>query len=223
MTQMMHAIGLGSCLIPAILVGRPAVLLPAFEPGAVLDAIERFRCTFTIGLPALMQFVVEEQARNPRDVSSLRIAIAAGDRVPVALRDRFAVLFGIQLQEGMGLTETFAIAYNPKGAIRPGSVGLPKTGVQLSFMDADGDHLEPGDVGEIVVRSPANCIGYWNDPAATEALFRGGWLRTGDLGSRDPDGYVWCMGRRKEIIVHGGSNVCGHKRLRKSCTGIPRS
>jgi long-chain acyl-CoA synthetase len=207
MTPMMHAIGLGVDLLPAISLGIPAVLLPAFDAGAVLDAIERFGCTFTIGLPALMQLVVEEQVRKPRDVSSLRTVLAAGDRVPVKLQERFAAIFGMALQEGIGMTETFPIAFNPKLAIRPGSLGVPNGGVAVGIVDAGGRNLAGGETGEMVVRSLANCVGYWNDPAATDALLRGGWLHTGDLGSRDCDGYLWFKGRKKQIIIRAGSNI----------------
>jgi long-chain acyl-CoA synthetase len=207
MTQMMHAIGLGADLLPALYLGIPAVLLPTFEPGAVLDAIERFRCTYTLALPALMQFVVEEQARKPRDVSSLRTVLAGGDCVPVNMQERFATLFKIPLQEAIGMTETFPIAINPKRAIRPGSLGIRRPEVELAIVDGDDRKLPEGETGEIVVRSPANCIGYWNDAAATEALLRGGWLHTGDLATRDSDGYFWFKGRKKEIIIRGGSNI----------------
>ncbi len=207
MTQMMHVAGLGVDLLPAIYLGIPAVLLPAFEPGATLDAIERFRCTFTLALPALLQFVVEEQVRKPRDVSSLRTVLGGGDSVPVQLQERFAAVFGLPLQEAIGMTETSPIAVNPKQAIRPGSLGIAVKDTELGIVDAAGRMLGDGETGEIVVRSPANCVGYWNDAAATEALLRGGWLHTGDLASRDRDGYFWFKGRKKAIIIRAGSNI----------------
>jgi long-chain acyl-CoA synthetase len=206
MTQVMHSLGVG-ILLGALYRGIPAVLLPAFEPGAFLDTVGRFRCTFSIGLPALMQMIVEEQAVKPRDTSSLRTALGGGDSVPPKLQERFAALFGVPLQEAIGMTETFPIAFNPKSAIRPGSVGVALPGVRLALVDPDGEHLRDGETGELVVQSPVNCLGYWNDPAATEELLRGSWLHTGDLAMRDADGYFWFKGRRKEIIVHGGSNV----------------
>jgi long-chain acyl-CoA synthetase len=207
MTQMMHAAGLGADLLPAISAGIPAVLLPAFTPGGVLDAIERFHCTYTFGLPALLQFVVDEQVRMPRDISSLRTVVAGGDCVPVKLQERFAAVFGVPLQEAIGMSETFPIAFNPKGAIRPGSLGLPDPLVKLAIVDCNDTQLPDGEIGEIVVRSPANCAGYWNDPPATDALLRNGWLHTGDLGSRDSDGYFWFQGRKKESIIRAGSNI----------------
>jgi long-chain acyl-CoA synthetase len=206
-TQMMYAVGLCAGLLAAMYRGVPAVLLPAFEPGAFLDTVERFRCTYTAGLPTLMQLVVDEQARQPRDTSSLRTVVAGGDSVPPKLQERFAALLGVPLQEVIGMSETMLTALNPKNAIRPGSVGRAVAGVQLAVVDADGKHLPDGEVGELVIQSPANCICYWNDAGATDALMRGGWLHSGDLARRDSDGYFWFRGRKKEIIVRGGSNV----------------
>jgi acyl-CoA synthetase (AMP-forming)/AMP-acid ligase II len=175
MTQLMHVAALNGCLLPSIYVGASAVLLPGFDPAAVLDVIERFRCTFLIGLPAPMQFVVEEEARMPRQVGSLRTALAGGDTVPVALQDRFKTLFGIPLQEVYGMTEAVPITLNPKGALRQGSIGvLKEKAFDLRIVDLSGQDVSEGETGEIVVRSAANCIGYWNDPAATEALMEGG-------------------------------------------------
>ena len=207
MTQLMHAAALNVCLMPCIYVGASMALLPEFCPEAVLDAIERFRCTFLFGLPTLMQFVVEEQAGKPRQVGSLRTAISGGDSVPIALQDRFKMLFGIPLQEIYGMTETLPITLIPKGALRPGSMGVPKEGFELRIADNAGRDVCENETGEVMVRSAANCVGYWNDPAATEAALGDGWLRTGDLASRDSEGFCWFKGRNKQIIVRAGSNI----------------
>jgi len=206
-TQMLHASGLNAAMLPAIYLGISAVLVPAFDPGLVLDLIERFRCTYAIALPALLLFVVEEQTRQPRDVSCLRTWIAGGDVVSVHLQERFQALFGIPVQEVYGMTETLLATLNPRDALRPGSIGKAKPGFEVSIMDFEGKAVPDGETGEIVIRSLANCVGYWNDPAATEELFRDGWLQTGDLGSRDTSGYYWFRGRKKEIIVRAGSNI----------------
>jgi long-chain acyl-CoA synthetase len=206
MNPIMHMSGLGGAL-SAIRLGGSAVLLPAFQPAVVLDAMERFHCTYTFTLPALMHAVAEEQARNPRDVNSLRFLTAGGDSVPVSLQTRVQGLFGVALQEVYGLTEAVPLTLNPNNAIRQGSIGIALQGVQVRIVDFHDRDLPDGEIGEIVVRSPLNCVGYWNDALATEALLRNGWLHTGDLASRDSDGYYWFKGRKKEIIIHGGSNI----------------
>jgi len=204
-TSLMHAAALNCVLLPAIYQGATAALVPVFQPAAVLDAVERFRCTYTGILPALLQFVVEEQIRQPRDVSSMRSVIAGGDTVPVSLQERFQKHFGVPVQEVYGMSESLPVSINPRHAIRHGSVGVPR--VETRIVDLHDRDVAPGQTGEIVVRSSSNCIGYWNDEAATANLLRGGWLHTGDLGGLDSDGYLWFRGRLKQIIVRGGSNI----------------
>lgn len=206
-TQMMHAVALNGVVMPAVHVGASAVLLPAFEPAAVLDAIERFRCTYTVCLPALLQFVVEEQAREPRQVSSLRTILAGGDTVSVALQNRFEVMFGTPIREVYGMTESLPFTLNPKAAIRPGSIGSAVDGVEIRLVDLGDRDVSEGETGEIVVRSAANFIGYWNDPAATKDALEDGWVHSGDLAARDRDGYYWFKGRKKQIIIRAGSNI----------------
>ena len=105
------------------------------------------------------------------------------------------------------MTESVPVMSNPPGEVRPGSLGLPADGVQVRIVDLDGLDVAAGEIGEILVRSPGNCAGYWNDPGATRAALQDGWLRTGDLASRDTDGYYWFKGRTKEIIIRAGSNI----------------
>jgi long-chain acyl-CoA synthetase len=205
MTSFMHITGLLCILVQAIYVGSSASFLPAFDAAGVLDAIERFRCTYLVALPALLQLVVQEQVSRPRDVSSLRRVIAGGDTVPVSLQDRFREHFGVPCPEVYGMTESLPVSMNSPDAILPGSVGKPS--VEIRIVDLQDRELPSGEIGEIVVRSSSNTIGYWSDDAATADLLRGGWLHTGDLGSLDPDGYLWFKGRLKQIIIRAGSNI----------------
>lgn len=207
MTPLMHSSGL-FVLLSSLQRGEPCVLLPAFEPAAVLDAVERYRCTTTLSLPAMMQFVLEEQARKPRDVSSLRVIFAGGDSVPVPLQERARELLGSVMVEGLAQTETGPTICNPALQPRLGSLGLPNPGVEVRLVDVVSRRPVPdGEPGELLVKSAAVCSGYWNNPPATADAFENGWFRTGDLVSRDADGYYWFRGRLKEIIVRGGSNI----------------
>jgi long-chain acyl-CoA synthetase len=178
-----------------------------FDAGLVLDMIERFQCTYTLGLPVMVQSLVEEQGRNPRRVHSLRTFFAGGDSVPTMVQQRFQSLFGIPLREAYGMTETGLSLGNPADFIRPGSLGKPADGVDVRVVDSRGVEVPEGQTGEIAVRSPANFTGYWDDPAATQDTLRGGWVHTGDLAHRDADGYLWFDGRKKEIIVRDGLNI----------------
>lgn len=207
MTPLMHSSGM-FVLLSSMQRGEPCVLLPQFDAAAVLDAVATFKCTTTLSLPAMMQFVLEEQARNPRDVSSLRVIFAGGDSVPVALQERTRQLMGSVMVEGLAQTETGPTICNPATAPKLGSLGLVNPGVEVRLADVvTRAEVHEGEPGELLVKSAAVCSGYWNNPEASAEAFEDGWFRTGDLVSRDADGYYWFRGRLKEIIIRGGSNI----------------
>ena len=206
-TSLMHPSGLYCVMLPTLLAAGTLVLVPEFDPAAVLDAIERHRCTNTFLLPAMAQLVVVEQLKRRRDVSSLQRVLAGGDSVPVALQTQFQDACGLPLREGIGMTEVCPILVNPPDGLRPGSLGVPLSGVEARVVDPDGRPTPEGEIGELVVRSPFTFVGYWNNPEETAAALRHGWLHTGDLVKRDADGYYWFQGRRKQIIVHESYNV----------------
>ncbi|MBV8206493.1 MAG: AMP-binding protein [Acidobacteria bacterium] len=206
-TQMLHISALSCVLLPAIACGATVVLLPVFEAAEALDAIACWRCTAILILPAMLRFMVEEQDRNPRDVSSVRLCLAGGDTVPATLQERFRSLFGISVRELYGMTESVPITCIREGALRTGSIGPAMDLLETRVVTPSGTLARDGEVGELQVQSPANCVGYWDDPAATAATFDDGWLRTGDLVRRDADGYFWFEGRAKQIIIRGGSNI----------------
>jgi long-chain acyl-CoA synthetase len=206
-TQLMHIGALSCVLLPGISRGRTVVLLPAFDAAQSLDLIERWRCSYLFILPAMLQFVVEEQGRSPRDVSSLRLCIAGGDTVPVPLQERFRDLFGASVRELYGMTETVPVTCIREGGLRTGAVGPALDIVEARVADQAGNVLADGQIGELQVQSPANCVGYWDDPRATADTFDDGWLRTGDLVRRDSDNFFWFAGRVKQIIIRGGSNI----------------
>jgi long-chain acyl-CoA synthetase len=182
-------------------------LVPVFDASLVLDLIERFEVTYAFGLPSMVQAMIEEQARKPRQVRSLRNFVGAGDSVPVSTQERFQSLFGIPVREAYGMTEIGPAISNPADAIRSGSLGKAIEGVEIRVVDAEGEDVSDGQIGEMAVRSPASFAGYWDDPAATREAVRDGWLYTGDLARRDADGYLWFEGRKKEIIIRDGVNI----------------
>jgi long-chain acyl-CoA synthetase len=206
-TQMVHISALGLVLLPGIFRGGTVVLMSAFDAPQSLDLIERWRCSYLLILPAMLRFVVEEQGRNPRDVSSVRLCVAGGDTVPVTLQERFHTLFGVSVRELYGMTETVPVTCIREGEMRTGSVGPALDAVDTRVADLSGELVPDAQVGELQVQSPANCVGYWDDKQATEATFDDGWLRTGDLVRRDADGFFWFHGRVKQIIIRGGSNI----------------
>ena len=206
-TQMVHIAALACALLPGLRCGCTIVLLPTFDSAKAVDLIERWRCTAMLILPAMLRFMVEEQAARARDVSSMRLCIAGGDTVPVNLQERFQKHFGFRVRELFGMTETVPVTCIRDGAPRAGSMGPALDIVDTRVADTEGNVLGDEQAGELQVQSPGNCVGYWDNPEATEATFIDGWLRTGDLVKRDADGYFWFLGRVKQIIVRGGSNV----------------
>lgn len=151
-------------MLPTFLAAGTLVLVPAFDPAALLDAIERHRCTNTCLLPAMSQLVVVEQLKRRRDMSSLQWVVAVGDSVPVALQTQFQDACGLPLREGLGMTEACPILVNPPDGLRPGSLGVPLAGVEERVVDNEGRPMPAGEIGELVVRSPFNSVGYWNTP-----------------------------------------------------------
>ena len=115
------------------------------------------------------------------------------------------------------MTEAVPLIFNSQNTIRQGSLGVAITGVQVRIVDFGDRDVPEGEIGEIAVLGPGNCIGYRNDPRATETLLRNGWMHTGDLACRDSDGYYWFQGRGKEIIVRGGPTFLPRRR-RRPCT-----
>lgn len=207
MTQLSFASGIYFGLLAVIASGGTCVLAPAFDAPHVLDLIERFQCTCTFGLPSMVHLLLEEQTLRPRHVGSIRTFFVGGDSVPMSTHSRFQEQFGIALRELFGMTETSLAICNPAGAIRPGSLGKAVDGVQVRVVDSNAKEVPDGQTGELIVKTPVNLVGYWDNPEATRASLRDGWLFTGDLVRRDSDGYLWFEGRKKQIIVRDGFNI----------------
>jgi long-chain acyl-CoA synthetase len=202
-----HIFAFALLLLPTVAAGATLVLLPQFEPAAALRAFEQHGVTHCGALPLMYNALVNCSAAAV-DLGGMKFCLAGGDAVPPELQRCFQERFGVPITEACGMTEVIPYAGNPRGGGgKTGSIGRPTPGVRLRLVDAAGHDVPPGEVGEILVHSPGAMVGYWNDPAATAATLQDGWLRTGDLGRVDEDGYYWFVGRQKEIIVRGGSNI----------------
>ncbi len=206
-----HVFGLATVLGPLVRFGGSAVLIPKFDAGVVLDAMERHRCTIFSGVPT-MYFALLGQDLAGRDLSSLRAAISGGAAMPEeVLREFERKVPGVVVLEGYGLSETAAIAtFNFSAQDRKiGSIGRTLWGVEMTVFDGDDNELPPGpeNIGELVIRGHSVMKGYYKRPDATAAALRGGWLHTGDLGYRDEEGYFFVVDRKKDLIIRGGYNV----------------
>jgi long-chain acyl-CoA synthetase len=207
-TPLCHASGFTCHLLPAVRMGATALVIPRPDPESVLRAMGRHQATWFMGLPVLCNNLVHHPAVASFDLSALRVCFAAGDAVSPELQRRFQETFGVAIAEFWGMTEIVPGCANPiEGVNKVGSIGLPAPSVKMRIADDEGRDVQPGSVGELLVKSEAITVGYWNDPESTAATIRGGWLHTGDLARRDEGGYYWFVGRKKEIIIRGGSNI----------------
>jgi long-chain acyl-CoA synthetase len=205
-----HVFGLSSVLNCVVRFGATAVLVPRFEVGAVLDAMEQHRVTVFAGVPTM--FVVLANADlTGRDMSSLRVCVSGGDSIPGEVLHAFEAAYHAPVLEGYGLSETCALAtFNPSPEDRRVmSIGKRMWGVDVRIVDSEDRPLPAGPehVGEIVIRGHNVMKGYRGRPEETAEAMRGGWFHTGDLGYRDEDGFFYIVDRKKDLLIRGGFNV----------------
>ena len=192
--------------------GASMVLMERFDAQRALDLMTDRRCTVLMGVPAMYIALLEAARRNPRR-PPLDRAFCGGAPLPVTVLAEFEAVFGCQIYEGYGLTETSpVVAYNQKDwPCRPGTVGRPIWGVEAEIARSEvTDRIEllpPDEVGEIVVRGHNVMAGYLNQPQATAEALQDGWFRSGDLGVKDRDGYLAIVDRKKDMILRNGYNV----------------
>jgi len=208
-----HIGGSGSGML-AFHHGARGVIAREFDPTKVLDFFEQSGITKLFMVPAAMQFVVRQPRAREVDFSRLKYMFYGASPIPAALLKECIEVFKCGFVQMYGMTETTGtiVALPPEdhveGSERMRSAGKALPGVELAILDADGKRLPPGEVGEIATRSGSNMAGYWNLPEATaRTLDSDGWLRTGDAGYVDQDGYLYIHDRIKDMIISGGENI----------------
>lgn len=204
-----HIFGLNVMLGYSLYRGASIVLVQRFDPSTAVETIRDRKVTVVPGAPPVWTAVSQLPGLQASDLASVRIALTGASKMPeetiATMRDKF----GVEVREGYGLTEASPVVSNSMGLeMRIGSVGRPIDGVELRLVDDGGDEVEDGDEGEIWVRGENVFAGYLGDPVATAAvLTQDGWLKTGDLGVRDDDGYLYIVDRLKDLIIVSGFNV----------------
>ena len=207
-----HAFGLSLSLLCAVGLGATQVVLPKFGADMVLSAWKRHPATFFPGVPVMFDRILGRARATGADLSSCKIAVCGAAPTPAAVASAWEKATGGVIIEGYGMTETSPIILgNPiSPERRPGALGVPYPSTDVRLVDPEDPEVEvdPGSIGELVVRGPQVFAGYWDNPAETEAvMLPGGWLRTGDLVRQEEDGFYVMADRRKELIISGGFNI----------------
>jgi long-chain acyl-CoA synthetase len=193
-------------------VGGTMVIMPRFDGPSALDLMIAEGVTMFIGVPT-MYIALLDAARKDDRRPQLRSALSGGSAMPLAVLEKFQDVFDVRVLEGYGLTETSPVAtFNQKNwPTKPGTIGRPIWGVDADIAAADVEGrielLPAGELGEIVVRGHCVMLGYLNRPDETAAVMVDGWFRTGDLGTRDDEGYLTIVDRKKDMVLRGGYNV----------------
>jgi len=191
--------------------GATTIIHRAFDASAVVDELERSRVSTVWLAPAMVNAIMALPDIERRDLSSVRVVVNGGEKMPVPLIERLQRTFpSAWFADAYGLTETVSgdtFLDRDSMVSKLGSVGRPCLYLELDVWDEAGTSLPPGERGEIVLRGPKVFAGYWRDPDATAAAFERGWFHTGDVGVRDEDGYLFIVDRFKDMIVSGGENI----------------
>ncbi|HEX4530367.1 MAG TPA: class I adenylate-forming enzyme family protein [Acidimicrobiia bacterium] len=189
-------------------VGARVVVARTFDAGEILPLLREHRPTVLAMIPAALTALVRDPAVTAADFASLRLCRAGADSVSLELEREFSHLVGFLIDEGYGMTEVGLATLNPpSGLIKQGSIGRPIAGFDICVRDDEHVECGFGTVGRVWIRTRSQTIGYWENPDATAQILRDGWLDSGDLAHADDDGYLWFFGRKKQIIVHDGSNI----------------
>jgi len=206
-----HAGGLFAYMSSQVVFGNTSILTRQFDPRQVLELIERERATVFAAVPTMYQMLTQAPNWQQADLSSLRFCTSGGAPLPVPLVEKYGREKGVRFKQGFGMTEygPGLFALPAEDAVRKaGSIGRPNFFIDVRVMDDDGAELGPNQVGELVLKGPSGCSGYWNNPQATAAVYDAdGWFHTGDLVYHDEEWYFYVVDRKKDMFISGGENV----------------
>lgn len=206
-----HSYGMSTMLTGGAALGATLIMQPRFEVRAALRAIEQHRPTVFHAVPAMLAALNNHLRVKPADLSSLKWVISGGAPLSPAVAEEFAGFSGALVVQGYGLSEASPVTHvGPlDGSNLPGSIGLPLPDTECRIVDTltGTRDLPVGEVGELLIRGPQVMLGYWDNPAATAAAIREGWLHTGDLACVSASGFYRIVDRKKDLIITSGFNV----------------
>ncbi len=220
-TPLFHTGGMNCLSTPLFFRGGRVVLTPRLDSAEALDLVVNERITHLMGVPTIYQMLADHDAFESADLSSVRDALCGGAPLGLPLMERYHAR-NIPLRQGFGMTEVGPNCFSLPGdrALEkmrgtgdstegpPGScVGMPIPFIGMKLIRPDGSECDPGEAGELLLSGPVVCGGYWGNAEATAKSIRGGWFHTGDVLSRDTEGFFYVRGRLKEMFISGGENV----------------
>lgn len=204
--------GLSGISLPTFLTGATLVLVPILQAEKLLEAIEKHHVNTTLMLPTMLLNILESPLCEKTDLSSFISCFVAGDECSHDLYQRFKKRTGHDILQAFGMTECEGFLSNrPSGPKRNGTLGKPSEGIRVRLVDENGQDVEKGEAGEIIVQGDSVMQGYWEDEEHTLEALKDGWLYGGDVASCDEDGFYTFLERKREIIIHGGSNIGPHE------------
>lgn len=206
-----HVYGMTAVMNVSIMQGYKMIILPRFQVEDILKTIVKHKPTIFPGAPTMYIALINHKKINQHDLSSIKACISGSAALPVEVQNKFEQFTGGKLVEGYGLSESSPITHSNFiwGKRVKGSIGVPWPSTDAKIISLDtGEEMAIGEIGEIVVKGPQVMKGYWNRPEETEeVLTEDGWLKTGDIGYMDNDGYFYIVDRKKDMIIAGGFNV----------------
>jgi len=209
-TPLYHTGGLNAFLMPIFAIGGTIVLHGGFDADEVWRTIEEEKCTVVLGVPTIFKLLMDAPGFEQADLGHVRWFISGGAPLPLYLIEAYQKR-GAVFKQGFGLTEVGVNCFSmpvEESARKAGSIGKPLMFTEARLVDAEGDAVAAGEVGELLFRGPHVCQGYWNNPQATAAAIDGeGWFHTGDLARCDEEGFFYVAGRIKDMFISGGVNV----------------
>ncbi len=208
-----HSFGQTVQMNGGFLGGHTLVLIARFDPEAVFNALEKENVTLFCGVPtmywALLHYPGADQFDLDKISSTMRLGVSGGAAMPVEVMKQFSQKYTVKILEGYGLSETSPVVSFSRMNMphKPGSIGVPVWGIEMRVVDQNMNDVPLGEPGEIVIRGHAVMKGYYNKPEANIEAFQGGWFHTGDIATKDEDGYYYIVDRIKDMIIRGGFNV----------------
>jgi len=195
------------CLLTPILIGASIAIVSKMDRAEMAHAFREFRPSIFIAVPSIYNMLAAAPAPPP-DQNPVRLYVSGGAPLPVEIQSRFEAAYHKTIYGGYGLTEASpVVSWNVPGANKPGSVGRPLCGVQVKIAGDQMEDLVPGEIGEICIQGDLVMLGYYKHPEETARTVIDGWLRTGDMGYLDQDGFLYVVDRKKEMLIYSGINI----------------